>query len=167
MFKMYNDIQRKVMNDFLKQSFVIGRKGFKWRYLEMPDYVGYTENGHVLYVIFKQYNVLDNAKIFQCDPIKMEPLFRDNSDNSNCIWKKSSRSYTLTSGIVVREFTSDEERMFIDEKYLKYFDDENNIFVAEHKHDAVNVFTDTGLLIGIVIPMMIRKTEDLEIVNAK
>lgn len=130
MFKMYNDIQKKVMNDFLKESFLIGRKGFKWKWSEMPNYVGYTENGYVLYVIFKDYNVLDNAKIFQREPIKMESLFRDNSDKNNLIWKKSAVSYMLTSGIVVREFTSDEERMFIDEKYLKYFDDETNIFVA-------------------------------------
>ena len=160
MFKMYNDVQKKILNSYMKSMFGKSRKGFTWQWASMGEYIGYTENGSYMYVIHKNFVIFNNDKLFQGRPaIDMTVLFRDNADETNLIWKRTGATYKLKSGIVAREFSHDNERMYINDSYLKYFEDELLIFCSKDKYDPVNVFTDYGLLVGIIMPMRVKEED--------
>ena len=158
MIDKYVKLQTNIIKAFDKYRFTNKKSDFPYLLDQYCDNIIIIIDTHYALSIPKIFWYLDNEKIFENRTTKIISRFIDDNKSNACVeYFKTNECIISDKTKLVKFTTNSKMAIYLNEKYIKWFNFSRCTFKGRGKKDPVLVFDDINNLEGIILPCVINK----------
>lgn len=158
MIDKYVKLQTNIIKAFDKYRLTNKKSDFPYLLDEYDENIAIIINNYYVLIIPKSFWYLDNKKIFENRNTNIISKFIEAEKDKSCVeYFKTNECIICEKTTLVKFTTNSEKTIYLNEKYIKWFNFSRSTFMGSGKKNLVLVFDDMNNLDGIILPVVINK----------